>query len=89
MTMEPLVTAVQRECLRDKVFLLLVACPFDHGNPYACPLRPVRKMGVVERIEWLRELSDQSLLDILAYHDKCLMDKKNFKATSLQLTLTA
>jgi len=79
MLSESLVTDSQRERLRDKVFVLSVACPFDHGNPCACPLHPVRKMGVMGRFEWLHELSDPRLLDIFAYHQKCLEEKENLK----------
>jgi two-component system OmpR family response regulator len=76
MKSEPLVTDLQRQELKDKVFLLSVACPFDHGNPCACPLYPVRKMGVMERFEWLLEQSDPDLLDIHTYHKRCFDGKQ-------------
>jgi len=66
----------QRYLLHKQVFDLSVCCPFDRSNPDNCPLHTVRKMGVMERFEWLHGLSGPRLLDILAYHQRCLMRKK-------------
>jgi len=75
MKKEPLVTSSQRQYLRDKVFELSAACPFDHENPHECPLHPVRKMSLMERCKWLDELTNPQMLEVFTYHHKCLLGK--------------
>jgi hypothetical protein len=79
MKSKPSITGSQRRYLRQKVFYLSTACPSGHGNLCACPFYTVRKMSVMERFEWHRELSDLELLGILAHHQKCLMKKTDLK----------
>ena len=84
MPTEPLVTVSQRYLLHKEVFGLSVACPVDASNPCTCPLHEVRKMGVMERCEWLHELSNLKMLGILASHQKCLMGKANLTKNIIQ-----
>ncbi|MCE0499422.1 MAG: hypothetical protein LV481_15890 [Methylacidiphilales bacterium] len=63
--------------MRERVFGLSVACPFDQGNPCVCPLHEIRKLSIEERYKWVRELSNESMLDILHNHQKCLGEKEN------------
>jgi hypothetical protein len=85
MSPEPLVDGSQRYLLHKRVFGLSVACPFDHGNPGACPLHEVRKMGVMERFEWLHEQSEEGMRNLLVFHQKCLEEKEKIKKIRPQL----
>ena len=87
MLSESLVTDSERYLLQKQVFGLSVCCPFDHGNPCACPLHGVRKMGVMERCEWLHGQSEESMRNFLTFHQKCLEEKENLKKQD-QLTPT-
>jgi len=77
MKSEPLVTDSQEYLLQKQVFGLSICCPFDQGNPCACPLHGARKMGIMERYKWLYGQSDESLLDFLTFHQTCLEEKEN------------
>jgi hypothetical protein len=87
MPTEPLLTGSERYLLHKQIFGLSVCCPFDHDNPWDCPLHEVRKMGVMERCEWLHGQTNPQMLDILDYHQKCLMGKMELKQRS-KLTLS-
>ena len=76
MTGEALATVSQRYVLQKQVVGLSICCPFDQTNPCACPLYAVRKMGVMERFEWLHEQSEEDMLNVLAHHQKCLGNKR-------------
>ena len=65
-----------RRYMRERVFGLSVACPFDQGNPCVCPLHEIRKVSIQERDKWVRGLSTERMLEILTYHQKCLGEKE-------------
>ena len=68
-------TSSQIVDLRAKVLSLTVACPHDQSNPRTCPLHEVRKISFQEKCGWIDELSEASMLDLLAFHQKCLAKK--------------
>jgi hypothetical protein len=79
MKSKPLVTGSERHLLQKQVFGLSVCCPFDQGNPCDCPLHAVRKMGVMERFEWLHGQSEENMRNFLTSCQKCLEEKENLK----------
>jgi hypothetical protein len=79
MSNEPLVSGSQKYLLQKQVFGLSVCCPFDQGNPCACPLHAVRQMGIMERFEWLHGQSEESMRNFLAFHQRCLEEKEKLK----------
>jgi len=73
---------INRQYMKERVFGLSVACPFDQGNPCDCPLHEIRKKSIEERYQWFRGLSDERILEILTYHKKCLGEKENSAVNS-------
>ena len=69
-------TVSRRYFLQKEVFHSSVGCPLNHGNPSACPLHEVRKMGVLQRYEWLHEQSEEDLQDFLTFCQQCLEKRK-------------
>ena len=65
----------ERYQLHKQVFDLSVCCPFDHKNPSACPLHEVRRMRVMEKYEWLHQLSNEDMIKLLNIHQTCLSSK--------------
>lgn len=63
--------------LQEAIFALSVACPFDQGNPCACPLHEIRKKNLKERYAWIQQLSEESMLDIVTFHHKCMKAKED------------
>jgi hypothetical protein len=78
----------RRQYLLEEIFGLAVACPFDQGNPCKCPLHELRKKSLRERYEWLHELSEESMKDILTFHEKCL-DGKEKISVKIKTTVDA
>lgn len=62
--------------LGEQVLDLTQECPFDHGNPEGCQLHGIRKWSLKERLDWVWSLSRQAKLRILAFHEKCLEEKR-------------
>jgi len=70
----------RKQYLLEEIFGLAVACPFDQGNPCECPLHELRKKSLQQRYQWLQDLSDDSLREILVFHRKCLDEKEELSA---------
>jgi hypothetical protein len=75
-------TSPRKQYLLEDIFGLAVACPFDQGNPCKCPLHDLRTKSLRERYEWLNEASEESLRDILTFHEKCLDEKEKLRTTA-------
>ena len=58
--------------LRDNILSLAMACPVEHCNPEDCPLFKVRKLELKQRLKWFRDLSDEDLAYLNAYHFVCM-----------------
>ena len=69
----------QRTSFQDRVFALSEACPFDGCNPSACPLHEIRKKSQRQRHEWAQALSEESVFNILVFHEVCLGKKEDQK----------
>ena len=74
-----LVAGSQQNQEKSAAFGLAVACPFDQGNPSACPLHEIRKRNLKDRYEWIQGLSEERTHQLLAYHQECLDGKKSLK----------
>ena len=61
----------QRIAFETQILDLSESCPFDGSNPCTCPWHEVRDKSQKEKHEWVRALSDESLLQILAFHKQC------------------
>jgi hypothetical protein len=57
--------------LRDSALSLAKECPVDRSNPDDCPLHGVRQLGPVRSCQWIRELSEDDLSYLNAYHNVC------------------
>ena len=82
------ITDSQRIYLLSQFFRLAKCSPSDDGNPCDCPMHAVSQMGVVEKYDWIHELSDQRLVDLLACHHKCLTKKSTLLKTRPRLAAT-
>jgi len=80
------ITDSQRIYLLSQMFRLSKCTPGDEGNPCDCPMRAVSQMGFVEKYDWIHELSDQRLVELLARHHKCLTKKTGRSRTRPRLT---
>jgi hypothetical protein len=60
---------------RSYIVGLLVECPFE-PNPTDCALQPIRKKPLKERIEWVNQLTDDQVRDIISEHKECLKRKE-------------
>lgn len=60
--------------LRERVLSLAVACTFAQGNHAECPFSEVRKMDLGKRGDWVRGLSREEMLQLCAFHEKCLKE---------------
>ena len=69
---EVLATCPQRSYLRAKFSILSEICPLDRGNPTTCPIYKVRKSSLKERLAWLDDLSEDTVLNIYTYCRLCL-----------------
>lgn len=49
---------------------LLLCCPRG-GNPASCPFHDARKLSFEEKANWVRSLSHDEILAILALHRRC------------------
>jgi hypothetical protein len=58
--------------MRDNILSLAMSCPVEHCNPEDCPLFKVRKLELTRRLEWFRQLSDEDLVYLNAYHFTCM-----------------
>jgi hypothetical protein len=58
--------------LRDNILNLAMTCPVEHCNPEDCPLFKVRRLELSRRLEWFRDLSDDDLVYLNAYHFACM-----------------
>jgi hypothetical protein len=58
--------------LRDNILTLAMTCPVERCNPEDCPLFKVRKLELARRLEWFRDLSDEDLVYLNAYHYVCM-----------------
>lgn len=54
---------------------LVDACICDQANPQDCPLHPLKKTELVERLKWLWRLNDEDLGYLVAYHQARLAAK--------------
>jgi len=71
----PSETICLTDYLREKMLRLSDACPFDGTNPCKCPFHDIRTRGHAVREKWVRELSQESILDLLIRHQYCLNEK--------------
>ena len=61
----------QRISFEAMIIDLSDACPIDGSNPCACPLHEIRSKSQKEKFEWVHVLSDERVLQILAFHKQC------------------
>ena len=61
----------QRTSFEAQIFDLSEVCPFDGSNPCTCPWHEMRKKSQKEKYEWVHALSDESVLQLLAFHKQC------------------
>ena len=45
----------------DTLLLLARSCPLGPVNPANCPLNPIRKLALPERLQWFRTLTEDDL----------------------------
>ena len=76
-----------KAALRDSALSLTQHCPVDESNPDDCPLHGVRQLGPVRSCQWIRELSEDDLGYLNAYHNVCAAIK--IEAASGQKTSPA
>lgn len=69
--MSPL-TEQKKSEIRDNILGLAMNCPVGHCNPADCPLYQVRQLGLPQRLDWFRQLSDEELVYLNAYHFVCM-----------------
>jgi len=58
------------------IFSIAVSCPFDNGNPCACPFHVIRKKNLEQRMDWIAGMSHESVINLLAFHQACLEEKQ-------------
>jgi hypothetical protein len=61
-----------RERLVVGIYGLLVACPYEQGNPASCQLFEIRKKKLRDRVEWVQSLSFDDMVHIMTVHKGCL-----------------
>lgn len=69
--MNPL-TEQQKSEMWDNILSLALTCPVEQCNPQDCPLYNVRQLELPQRLQWFRELSDDDLAYLNAYHFVCM-----------------
>jgi hypothetical protein len=61
---------------RAAMMALIVDCPFE-PNPTDCPVYDLRKLDLVERVAWVRGLTDTDCREFYLQHLKCLAVKES------------
>ena len=73
----------KRAELRDNVLSLAMSCPVNDCNPEECPLYHIRHLDLDERLEWFKNLSDEELIYLNAYHFVCMKTRLEPELTEL------
>ena len=75
-------TASQRrkDELRASLLSLTKTCPVDECNPKDCPLYSLRKMELMQRLQWFNALNEDDLVYLATYHHVCMNIKVALKA---------
>ena len=56
---------------------LLVACPF--GNPLDdCPAKELRKIPLKERLNLVKEMTEDQITQVISHHRVCLSRRESF-----------
>ncbi len=58
--------------LRASLLSLTKACPVDECNPKDCPLYSLRKMELMQRLQWFNALNEDDLVYLATYHHVCM-----------------
>jgi len=70
-----IVSTPAQKKLQGRVVALSVACPVDECNPPECPFHKLRKLPLRDRYEWVKGISEEEALRLLAFHEKCVEEK--------------
>lgn len=73
-------TRQQRIEMLDSLLAVAMGCPVDDSNPFDCPLHPIRKMELPQRIEWFYGLTDDDVGYLASYHRTCLRNRLEIRA---------
>jgi hypothetical protein len=75
-------TASQRrkDELRASLLSLTKICPVDECNPKDCPLYSLRKMELMQRLQWFNALGEDDLVYLATYHHVCMNLKVALKS---------
>ncbi len=75
-------TASQRrkDELRASLLSLTKTCPVDECNPKDCPLYSLRKMELMQRLQWFNALNEDDLVYLATYHHVCMNIKVALKS---------
>ena len=60
-----------RIAYQTRILDLTDSCPFSGTSPCTCPWHEIRGKSLSEKHEWIRALSDERILEILAFHKLC------------------
>jgi hypothetical protein len=78
----------QRIYLLSQIFRMSKCTPCEDDNLCDCPMHAVSQMGVIQKYDWIHELSDLRLVELIARHHHCLSKKSRVLKTRPRLTAT-